>query len=117
MKFDPPVLRALRVRHASHVHSASTASRRKFIRLPKRGKPCTEHQRHRRAGVPGEGKAQGSERSAAISKSLAPSRPLWFAGLEGVENLGADGPRPGAPGTLRCRRSRSQRFNDQRLGI
>src|SRR6185436_13974614 len=41
---------------------------------------------------------------------------LWF-GLEGVENLGADGPRPGAPGTLCRRRARSQRFNDQRLGI
>src|SRR5437868_7195496 len=55
---------------------------------------------------------------AAISKSPAPSsRPLWFAGLEGVENLGADGPRPSAPGTLRRRRSRSQRFNDRRFGI
>jgi hypothetical protein len=55
---------------------------------------------------------------AAISKSPAPSsEPLWFAGLEGVENLGADGPRPAAPGTLRCRCSRSQRFNNRRLGI
>jgi hypothetical protein len=57
---------------------------------------------------------RASERGAAISKSLAPSsRPLWFAGLEGVENLGAYGPRPGAPGTLRRRRSRSQRFDDR----
>jgi hypothetical protein len=61
---------------------------------------------------------QASERGAAISKSLAPSsRSLWFAGLEGVENLGADRPRPGAPGALRRRRSLSQRFNDRRRRI
>ena len=63
-------------------------------------------------------KTQGRERCTAIPKPLVPLfRPLWSAGLEGVENLGADGPRPGTPGTLRRRRSRSQRFNDQRLGI
>jgi hypothetical protein len=118
MKVDRPVLRGhvpfawLSCPFCTHGQPQETHQ------APKRGEPGPEHQRHRRAVVTGKGKAQGRERGAAISKSLAPSsRPLWFAGLEGVENLGADGPRPGAPGTLRCRRSRSQRFNEQRLGI
>ena len=42
---------------------------------------------------------------------------LWFAGFEGLEDLGADGPRAGAPGTLGRRRSCSQRCDDRRLGI
>lgn len=87
--------------------------RRKLIRLPSAAKPAPSA-----IVATGEGKAQGRQRGTAISKSLAPlSRPLWFAGLEGVENLGADGPRPAAPGTLRRRRPRSQRLNDRRLGI
>jgi hypothetical protein len=116
MKPDRPVLRGHVPSHGCHVRSAPQAQ--ETHQAPERGEAGPEHQRHRRTVATGEGKAQGRQRGTAISKSLAPSsRPLWFAGLEGVENLGADGPRPAAPGTLRRRRPRSQRLADRRLGI